>query len=139
MKNFHVLRQVLKRTGAHKIWIAFLILFFASGAIMWLVEEQFCTYGEALWYCYTVASTVGFGDAVAQHMLSRALSVLLSISAAVVIALITSVIVNFYNQVTSIRNKETISAFVDKLERLPELSKEELAEMSRKVREFQKK
>ena len=38
-----------------------------------------------------------------------------------------------------IREKETISIFLEKLERLPELSKEELEQISQRVREFEKK
>jgi voltage-gated potassium channel len=34
------------------------------------------------------------------------------------------------------QRKETLTMFMDKLERLPELSKEELESISKKVREF---
>ena len=90
-----------------------------------------------MWYCYAVVTTIGFGDVVAQTLLSRVLSVALSISAALVIALVTGVVVNYYNQITELRRKETLSALMDKLERLPELSKEELEDISRRVKDFQ--
>ena len=139
MKQLHVLGIVLKRTGAVKIWLVFLIELFACAAIILLSEPQIHTYGDALWYCYAVVTTMGFGDVIAQTTITRIISVVLSVSAVIVIAIVTGVIVNFYNQMTDLRNKETISAFINKLERLPELSKEELEDMSRKVREFQKK
>ena len=97
------------------------------------------SYGDALWYCYAVVTTIGFGDVVAQSFLSRVLSVLLSVSAALVIALITGVVVNYYNQISALRQKETLAAFVDKLEHLPELPPEELEQISLRVREFQNK
>ncbi len=136
MKRLRVLRQVMKQTGADKIWTGFLALFFACAAIIWLREPGIHTYRQALWYCYAVVTTIGFGDVVAQTMLARVLSVVLSISAVLVIALITGVIVNYYNQIMELKRKETLSALMDRLERLPELSGEELEEIAQKVREF---
>ena len=138
-QRIRVLRQVMKRTGADKIWTGFLIQLLVSAGIIWLLEPEIPTYGNALWYCYAVVTTIGFGDVVARHLLSRVLSVLLSVSAALVIALITGVVVNYYNQITQLKQKETISAFLDRLEHLPELSREELLEISQRVKEFQRK
>ena len=52
------------------------------------------------------------------------------------IALVTGVIVNYYNQLIQIRQKDTLASFSDRLQRLPELSKEELEEMSANAKEF---
>ncbi len=136
MKRLQVMKRVLRETGASRFWFAFLIQFFVSGLIIWLREPDFHSYGDALWYLYAVVTTIGFGDLVAQHMLSRILSVLLSITAAVVIALITGVIVNYFVQMNALRNRETLTAFMDKLEHLPELPPEELEQLSMQVREF---
>lgn len=139
MKRLQVMKRVLRETGASRFWFAFLIQFFASGVIIWLREPDFHSYGDALWYLYAVVTTIGFGDLVAQHMLSRILSVLLSITAAVVIALITGVIVNYFVQMNALRNRETLTAFMDKLEHLPELPPEELERLSMQVRQFRDK
>ena len=137
MKRIHILRDVLRQTGASKIWTGFLVQFFISAGIIWLREPDIHSYGDALWYCYAVVTTIGFGDIVVQCLLSRILSVFLSISAMIDIAIITGVIVNYYMQVTELRRKETLAAFIDKLKRLPELSPEELRELSEKVKAFQ--
>lgn len=139
MKRIQVLKRVLRDTGANRIWAAFVIEFFVSAAIIWLCEPDFHRYGDALWYLYAVVTTIGFGDFVAQHLVSRILSVLMSISAAVVIAIITGVIVNYFNHISSIRNEETLAAFMDKLEHLPELPPEELEQLSLKVHDFRNK
>ena len=138
MKRFKIFRDVLRQSGAGKIWTAFLIQFFVTAGIIWLREPDIRSYGDALWYCYAVVTTIGFGDIVVQSLLSRILSVLLSINAVIVIAIITGVIVNYYMQVSELRRKGTLAAFVDKLEHLPELSHEELQELSEKVKEFTK-
>ena len=126
----------MRETGANKIWLGFLILFFVCAALIWLLEPGMQSYGDALWYCYSVVTTIGFGDIIAQTLVSRVLSVVLSIATVVVVALVTGVIVNFYTEVSSLKNKETIAAFMDKLENLPELSHDELVEISERVREF---
>ena len=136
MKRIQVMKRVLRESGASRIWAAFLVQFFVSGAIIWLREPEFHRYGDALWYLYAVVTTIGFGDIVAQHFLSRVLSVLLSLSAAMVIALVTGVVVNYFIQMHELRNQETVAAFLDKLEHLPELSTEELEQLSLKVKNF---
>ena len=136
MKRIQIFRDVLRQTGASKIWTGFLVQFFISAVIIWLREPDIRSYGDALWYCYAVVTTIGFGDIVAQCFLSRILSVLLSVSAVIDIAIITGVIVNYYTQVTELRRKETLAAFIDKLKHLPELSPEELQELSEKVKAY---
>ena len=63
-------------------------------------------------------------------------SVLLTIYSLFVVAIATGVVVNFYTQMVETQRKETLAMFMDQLERLPELSREELENMSRKVRRF---
>ncbi len=136
MKRLRILRQVLRHTGASKVWTGFLIQVFLTAAVIRFHEPGITSYRQALWYCYAVVTTIGFGDIVVTRVLSRALSVLLSVSAVVVIALVTGVIVNFFNQINELRHRDTITAFMDQLERLPELSHEELEDISRRVRDF---
>ena len=52
------------------------------------------------------------------------------------VAIATGVVVNFYTQMVEMQRKETLAMFMDQLERLPELSREELENISRKVRQF---
>ena len=61
---------------------------------------------------------------------------LLVIYSLFVVAIATGVVVNFYTQMVELQRKETLAMFMDQLERLPELSREELENISRKVRQF---
>lgn len=135
VKRIRIFLRVLKDTGADKIWLSFVIQFFALSVVIWRVEPDIKTYGAALWYSYSVVTTVGFGDVVVQHFLSRVISVWLSLNAVVVFAIITGVIVNYYNRITELKQKETLVSMMHKLENLPDLSKEELEELSRNVSE----
>ena len=56
---------------------------------------------DAMWYCFTVITTIGFGDFYATSLVGRVLTVILGIYGIVVVAIITSVVVNFYNAVSA--------------------------------------
>lgn len=136
MKNLKLLWIILKRTKATQILLGFVLFLFATAAVIQLAEPDINRYGDALWYCYAVISTAGFGDLVAVTFIGKICSVLLTIYALFVVAIATGVVVNFYTQMVEMQRKETLVMFMDKLERLPELSKEELESISKKVREF---
>ncbi len=138
MKKIRLLKNILVRTKTHQIILSYFLFIFVDALVIQLVEPQINSYRDALWYCYAVVSTIGFGDIVAQTFIGKLASVALTIYSIVAVAIITGVIVNFYNQIIEIQQKETIASFVNRLERLPELSKKELEEMSAQAKKFSK-
>lgn len=134
MRKLKVIGFVLRETGADRIIAGFLAFMLVCATVIALIEPGIHTWGEALWYCFTVVSTIGFGDIVVHTLLSRALSVLLSVYAVVTVAIFTGVIVNAFNRVVELRQQESITAIVDKLDRLPEMSKEELTQLSLQIK-----
>lgn len=136
MKQLRILKSVLVRTHTHKILFSYLVFVFLDALVIFLADPAITTYGDSLWYCYAIISTAGFGDVVATSVIGRIASVLLTIYSILVIALITGVIVNFYNQLIQAKQKETLTAFADKIQRLPELSHEELVELSENAKIF---
>lgn len=136
MKKIKLLWVILKRTRADKILLGFVAFLFVMAVILWIAEPGIDCYGDALWYCYAVFSTAGFGDIVAVTFIGKICSVLITVYAIYAIAIITGVVVNFYTQMVEMQRKETLTMFMDKLERLPELSKEELEVISKNVKKF---
>lgn len=134
MKRLKILWIILKRTKATQILFGFVLFLFAIAAIIQSVEPDIEHYRDALWYCYAVISTAGFGDIVTTTFIGKVCSVLLTIYTLFVVAIVTGVVVNFYNQLVEMQQKETLTLFMDKLERLPELSKEELTNISQKIK-----
>lgn len=136
MRKLRILKGILKRTRADRILLSYVLFIFLDALLIWLVEPGIEGYGDALWYCYAVLSTVGFGDIVAATLVGKLASVLLTVYSLIAIAILTGVIVNFYTQMIQAHQKDTLAAYGDKLERLPELSPQELEELSKSVRRF---
>ena len=136
MKRLRVLRNILVRTKTDKILIAYVVFVLLSALLIVLFDPAITSYADALWYCYAVISTAGFGDVVATTFVSKILSLLVTMYSTIVIAIVTGVVVNFHTQIIEMQQKETITAFMDKLEHLENMSKEELKEISAKVKKF---
>lgn len=139
MKKLRVLKEVLVRTKASHVLVVYTIFVLCSAFVIFLVEPNIDNYGDALWYCYAVLSTTGFGDVKVTTTIVKILSLLVTIYSTLVIAIVTGVVVNFYTEIAELQRKETFTAFMDKLEHLGELSKDELKEISDKVTDFRKK
>ncbi len=137
-KYFRILWRVLKHTQADKVLLSYVAFVFVCALLIWIFEPGITTYRAALWYCYAVISTAGFGDVVVTTFIPRLLSVLLTAYSLIAVAIITGVVVNFYIQVMENRNRDTIVNFLDQLERLPEMSEEELKDLSERVTEFRR-
>ena len=108
--------QIIRKTYAIEILYGLLTLIFATAIMLSLTEESFQHYGDALWYCFSVVTTVGFGDIVATTLIGRLLTVILGIYGIIVVALITSIIVNLYNETSHNKRDEVIEEELKKLE-----------------------
>ncbi len=138
-KVFRMLLKSFKTAGADKIIGGYLIWFFASAIPVWLIEPNIKSYGDSLWFCFASATSIGYGDYVAVTIVGRIITVILTVYSIAVIAIFTAVITSFFTDISRFRASESSRKFLDDLEHLPELSKEELEELSKRVRDFQNK
>lgn len=136
MKRLRVLKNILIRTNTHKILLTYIIFVLISGLVVLFIEPDINSYSDALWYLYAVISTAGFGDIVVTTVIAKVVSVLVTVYSTLVIAIVTGVVVNFYTEITELSKKETLTAFVSKLEHLDTMSKDELKEISQQVKRF---
>ena len=93
-----VLRKILKKTYALEILLGLLMLIIAFSIVLPQFEFGIPTFWDALWYCFAIVTTIGFGDFSAVTIPGRIISVILGVYGIVVVALITSIIVNFYSE-----------------------------------------
>lgn len=131
--------KVLKRTGTLKIFTGFLLFLCLAAALLALVDPGIETFGDGLWYCFVAATTIGFGDLCVATGIGRIITALVSAYGILMTAMVPGVVVSYYMEYLKIREKETISVFLEQLERLPELSPEELEQLSERVRKFERK
>ena len=90
--------SVILRTFALEILFGLVALIVGASLILMHVEPKMSSFPDALWYCFAVVTTIGFGDFAAVTPLGRIITVILGIYGIVVVAVITSIIVNFYNE-----------------------------------------
>jgi voltage-gated potassium channel len=138
LKYKRIFRQVFHTIGADKILYTYFIFFLLIAFIIWKVEPNINTFMDSLWFCFATSTTIGYGDIVAISFVGRILSIILSIYSIVVVAIFTAVITSFFMEQAKIRAKENTRKFIDDLQHLDELSKEELKELSEKIRNFDK-
>lgn len=118
-------------------WTAvFVALFLIGSFIVFMAEPAITSYGDSAWLLFQVVTTIGLGDFTCTTHIGRITVVLLSVYSVFFFALITSGAVNYCIERMKARRDESIAHFIYQLEHLPELSKEELEELSAKIRKF---
>lgn len=134
MKKLRILHNIMRTTHLYETLIGFLLYYFLTALIIWLVEPEIGNFGDSLWFCFAACTTVGFGDVVATSTLARILTVILTLYGILVVAFIPGVIVSYVTEFYKAKSNESLTVFLDKLENLENLSKEELKEISTQVK-----
>ena len=106
--KLNILREIIRKTYAAEIISGLLLLIVAFSYMLKFTDKAFATFGEALWYCFAVVTTIGFGDLTPTTSVGRLLSVILGLYGIIVVALITSIIVNFYGEMKKESAKQTV-------------------------------
>ena len=93
-----VLIKIVLSTFSLEVLFGLLVMIIAFSFVFIAVEPAITNFPDSLWYSFAVVTTIGFGDIVAVTPIGRILTVLLGLYGLVVVAVITSIIVNFYNE-----------------------------------------
>lgn len=134
MRKLKILWKIIKMAALDKIIYGFIIFILLIAFVFKLVEPSIYTYGDGLWYSFVSFTTIGFGDIVATTFIGRICTVILVIYGMLIIALIPGVIVSYYQEIIKIKSNNNISEFLLDLERLPNLPKERLEEISNNIK-----
>lgn len=134
MKKIKLLYRILKISGLITAIKGFVVFLLISTIVIKIFEPEFDTYGNALWYLFASFTTIGYGDFVAITLLGRLLTVIVSLYGILIVAFIPAVIISYLSEFKKAKYDETTMSFLDKLERLPSLSKEELEEISQSIK-----
>lgn len=93
-----VLFKIIVRTFALEVILGLFTLIIAFSLVFMYCEDSIQNFADGLWYSFAIVTTIGFGDFYAVTPIGRILSVILGLYGIVVVAVITSIIVNFYNE-----------------------------------------
>ena len=104
--NLKSLANVARETYAAEIIGGLLLLIFAFSYILRFLEPNIESLKDGLWYCFAIVTTIGFGDITATTTIGQILSVILGMYGIIVVALITSVIVNYYGEMRREKEEE---------------------------------
>ena len=104
-----VLLKIIFKTYALEVLFGLLTLMIAFSLVLMLYEPEMSEFPDALWFCFSVVTTIGFGDIKAVTHVGRAITVVLGIYGIIVVAVITSIIVNFYNETKGKDDTEAIN------------------------------
>lgn len=108
--KFKVLFKIIVNTFALEVLFGLLATMVAGSLVLLTVEDTFTTFGDALWYAFTTVTTIGFGEKVAVTTAGRLVSVVLGIYGIIAVAVITSIIVNFYNETSGKKDAKELKS-----------------------------
>ena len=108
-----VLFKIIVSTFSLEVLFGLLTMIVCFSIILTSIEPNIESFPDALWYCFAVVTTIGFGDIVAVTPAGRILSVMLGLYGLVVVAVITSIIVNFYNATAGKQDQKELDEIKD--------------------------
>lgn len=126
--KLEIISNIIRKTMVNEILLALLILIFMCSIYFTVVEPDITSFVDALWYSFSVVTTIGFGDVFVVTTFGRIISVILGISGIAVVAVFTSVIVNFYNEMSKRREERAIKKLVDEAKELEKIEEEIIEE-----------
>ena len=103
-----VLVKVIVNTYSLEVLFGLLTMIVCFSLVFFTNEPEMPTFADALWYCFAVVTTIGFGDIVAVTPIGRILTVILGFYGLIVVAVITSIIVTFYNETAGKHDQKEI-------------------------------
>ena len=93
------LLKIIRKTYTIEILFGMIILVVACSFYFSMMEENIKTFGDGIWFSFSLITTIGLGDITVLAPFSRFLAIILGLYGLIFVASITSVIVNFYNEV----------------------------------------
>ena len=108
-----ILFKIIVSTFSLEVLFGLLTMIVCFSIILANIEPNINSFPDALWYCFAVVTTIGFGDLVAVTPAGRILSVMLGLYGLIVVAVITSIIVNFYNATAGKEDQKELDEIKD--------------------------
>ena len=101
--RFDILKKIFIKSMATEVLVGLMILIISFSLVLPSYEPSIENFRDALWYCFAIVTTIGFGDIAAVTPVGRLLSVILGVYGIIVVALVTSIIINFYTETKDVK------------------------------------
>ncbi|MGI6756097.1 MAG: potassium channel family protein [Atopobiaceae bacterium] len=125
---------VMRRMRVNTILVGYAVFLAMCSVLLRVLEPQtFSSIGGSLWFLFETITTIGYGDVVPTTAACRVIAVLAGLSALVIVGLVTGVVVDFYTELNRVRQNESLAAFDDRMQRVSELSKEDLVQLVKEL------
>ena len=139
MKKLKLAWTIYKKMNADKIILTFLLFIFIGSFILDIIEPQINSIFDGIWYLFVSFTTIGFGDIVVTTIFGKIITMIIALYGTFIVALITGILINYYQELNKIKENESIELFLNKLENLEKLSNDELTEISDKIKKKRNK
>ena len=139
MKKLKLAWTIFKKMNADKIIITFLLFILIGSFILVITEPQTNNLFDGFWYLFISFTTIGFGDIVVTTIIGKIITMIIALYGIFIVALITGILINYYQEFNKLKENESIELFLNKLENLEKLSNDELKEISDKIRKKRNK
>ena len=134
--NVRLFYKIAKRCNADKYLGIFTLCLLLGSFLSLFSEPRVHSYWDAFWYTFTSCTSIGYGDFVAQTVIGRVVTIVLTVYEIFLVAMLAGLIVSHYLEVVHRLERHSATIFIDKLEHLTELSREELAEVQERAKEI---
>ena len=137
IKSVQLFWNTIKAVGAQSIFLYYLLFLALLCALISFVEPTtFPTFYSAVWYCFQVITTIGFGDNTPVGIPAQLITIVMGMSSLFIVALITGVVVNFFNERISMMRNDSFIEFGYRMTHLTQLNPEQLANLERDFKTF---
>ena len=132
--KFRAVWPVIRAAGLVPWTAVFAVLYVAAIVIVASVEPALNGIADSAWLMFQVVTTIGLGDFTCTTLVGRLVTIALSLYSVFFLALVTGAVVSYCSETMNARRDQSVAQFLDQLEHLPELSTDELEELSEKVK-----
>ena len=122
-----------------RLLFSYLIVYVIVSFVVWALDPDVKGLSDALWFTFQTGTTIGYGDLIVNNWFARIVTVLFSVYSMALVAVFTGILAGYFVEIIKTEAKESAVKFLLDLERLPELSHEELVELSERAKRFTRK
>ena len=131
-----LIRRSYRLVHFNYMFAAYLIVYVIVSLIIWALDPDIKDLSDALWFTFQTGTTIGYGDLIVNNPFARALTVFFAIYSMILVAIFTGILAGYFVEIIKMRAKDSAVKFLLDLERLPEMSHDELVELSERAKRF---